>query len=131
MGYLINLDGAQRVKFAFEFTGVKTMNNAPTLFDKTPLIHKADHFTEEQKTKSRKSAESQEARIMAYFTQYPNDEMQASDLWNALHTGWEQVGSFRRALTNLKDQNKVEKLSRKEMGLYGANEHYWRLKRDE
>jgi hypothetical protein len=30
-----------------------------TLFDKTPLIHKADHFTEEQKRKSRKSAESQ------------------------------------------------------------------------
>lgn len=27
MGYLINIASAQRLKFAFEFTGVKTMNN--------------------------------------------------------------------------------------------------------
>ncbi len=108
------------------------MNNEPTLFDKTPLIHKDDHFTEEQKTKSRKSAESQEARIMAYLTRYPYiKKMSASDLWNDLHTGYEQVGSFRRALTNLKDQNKVEKLDETVMGMFGKNEHYWRLKRDE
>ena len=102
-----------------------------TLFDKTPLIHKADHFTEEQKTKSRKSAESQEARIMAQWKSFPEDDRTATDFWCALRNGNEPLTSFRRALTNLKDQNKVEKLDKLTMGMFGKNEHLWRLKRDE
>ncbi len=103
-----------------------------TLFDKTPLVYGTDHFTEEQKVKSRKSAESQEARIMAYLSRYPyNKRVSASDLWDVLKQGFEQVGSFRRALTNLKDQNKVEKLDETVLGMFGKNEHLWRLKRDE
>lgn len=108
------------------------MNNEPTLFDKTPLIHKDEHFTEEQKTKSRKSAESQEARILKHFAERSELlELSAGDLWHVLNTGNEPLTSFRRALTNLAKQGKVEKLQSTEDGFYGKQEHLWRLKRDE
>ena len=105
--------------------------NAPTLFDKTPLIHKDDHFTEEQKVKSRKSAESQEARILGYLQVDPKFSFSASELWTCLHGENEPLTSFRRALSNLAKQGKVEKTNQTFEGFYGKNEHLWRLKRDE
>lgn len=107
------------------------MNNEPTLFDKTPLIHKADHFTEEQKVKSRKNAESQEARILGYFEIEPDFSFPATWLWTALHGENEPLTSFRRALSNLAKQGKIEKLRLTTIGMYGKPEHYWRMKRDE
>ncbi len=108
------------------------MNNEPTLFDKTPLIHKDDHFTEEQKRKSRKSAESQEARIVEYLHRRDRfSAFTAYELWEALDNGNEPLTSFRRALTNLATQGRVTKLSETHTGYYGKQEHLWGLNVDE
>ena len=103
-----------------------------TLFDKTPLIHKDEYFTEEQKTKSRKSAESQEALIMAYLRTYNRFAVfTAFEIWEALDNGNEPLTSFRRALTNLAKQGRVTKLSETQTGYYGKQEHLWGLDIDD
>lgn len=104
--------------------------NQQTLFDKTPLVYSTDHFTEEQKAATKENAEWQESRILE-FLRDGMAKASASDVWEICRKQDEPLTSFRRALTNLAKQGKVEKLDEVKVGIYGRNEHLWRLKRDD
>lgn len=107
--------------------------NQQTLFDKTPLVYSTDHFTEEQKAATKANANKQEARILEFFRDYVPawGSIGVSTIWAAISSTNEPITSFRRALTNLAKQGKVEKTDEVRMGMYGRNEHLWRLKRDD
>jgi hypothetical protein len=70
-------------------------------------------------------AEKQEAVILCLFRKF--EELQPSQIYVALNHYY-PITSVRRSLTNLTSGGYLIKTEKKSMGLYGKNEHVWRVK---
>jgi hypothetical protein len=75
--------------------------------------------------KSIKKSEKQEAVILQLFKD--RLEWQPSQIYVALNHYY-PITSVRRSLTNLTSEGYLIKTEKKSMGLYGKNEHVWRIK---
>tara|TARA_R100001460_G_scaffold108159_2_gene158477 strand:+ start:1028 stop:1321 length:294 start_codon:yes stop_codon:yes gene_type:complete len=76
---------------------------------------------------SQKKAVSQEQKILDIFNKYqiplsPTDIY--SDFFKSINA---PITSIRRALSNLTRDGKLEKTSKKKLGMYGKYEHCWQL----
>lgn len=93
-----------------------------------PLVHKAEHFTPEQKTRATGNAITQENEILKILNR-PGRRYGASALHEILvpWRGRWPLTSIRRALTNLEKRGLVRKCEEVTVGAYGRNEHLWEL----
>ena len=93
---------------------------------------KTDHFTDDQDEKTKVNANRQEAAILEYLQYYPNGLGASWIHWRINYKYGHDflITSVRRALNSLAKQGKVEKMEEMQKSRYGANEHFWRLKRD-
>lgn len=101
------------------------MNEQPTLFNSTPLIHKADWLPPVEQAALKANAADQERRVLAYLQKH--SQAGASQIWQGIRKNNEPLTSIRRSLTNLSDAGRVEKLEQTVTGVYGRSEHLWRI----
>ena len=76
------------------------------------------------------SAKSQDEQVLCIFRRHPHLSLGPSQVY-ALGIGeglrW-LLTSVRRSISNLTDENVLEKLDVKRMGAHGAREYLWRLR---
>lgn len=68
----------------------------------------------------------QEERILNFFHEHPDAEMTRPELHEHVLTE-APVSSITRALSDLRDQGKLVRTTRKRQGTYGRECHCWRL----
>ena len=74
-------------------------------------------------------AGAQEEVILAFFKAKKIEKFawSPSEVWEACFFGRCPLTSVRRAMTNLTNQGKLERMDEQKKGPYGRPEHYWRL----
>lgn len=93
---------------------------------------KTTSLTSDELQERIKTADTQENIIQDFFNKHPQEKFTASDLEHILKSE-ERIGpgtpitSIRRALTNLKNDGRINKLDEFKKGPYGMNEHYYQL----
>jgi Fe2+ or Zn2+ uptake regulation protein len=96
-----------------------------SLFNQTPVIHKADWMPPQEQTSLLLSAGEQERRVVNYLKEH--SPAGASKIWEAIRKPNEPITSIRRALTNLAEAGTVVKMDETRKGIYGKQEHLWRM----
>ena len=91
-------------------------------------FHNTINETGERLTELKQNAQTQQEKILKYF--WENQAMAC--------TPWEiqkyvlpnaPITSIRRAMTNLTNEGRLEKLGMQRVETYGVKNHYWSLKR--
>ena len=101
------------------------MSNQQSLFPASPLVHKVAFMPAQEQASLKKNASEQEKRIMEYFRLV--GRATPCQTWQAIGKEGEPVTSYRRAITNLTEQGKLEKLDVRVMGYFGKSVHVWRV----
>jgi len=78
---------------------------------------------------SHAKAKTQEQKILLCFHDQ-GTPLSASIICKLLNMAY-PITSIRRALTDMTNQGTLEKTDKKVMGMYGKQEHQWKLKTDE
>lgn len=102
-------------------------------------IHNTGFMPQSEVESLKKSAVSQEHRILAFLNKsmwfetlqggVRHGKVTASEIWLAVRKSErEPLTSIRRALDTLKGQEKVEQLEETAIGYYGKSEHLWSVK---
>lgn len=95
-----------------------------SLFQATPLLHKASFMPPKEQESLKKAATAQELRVLAYLQS--NSPAGASTIWRETQQG-EPLTSTRRCLTNLAEDGRVVKMGETVKGMFGKSEHLWRV----
>lgn len=96
-----------------------------SLFNATPLAHKADWMPPTEQAALKKNAKDQESRVLAYFAKV--SQASPSQVFAAVAKKGEPITSIRRAITNLTEAGRLEKLDVRVKGMCGKSEHVWRV----
>lgn len=75
---------------------------------------------------SQKKAVSQEQKILEIFNKY-QIPLSPTEVYRNFAPPYAPLTSIRRALSNLTRDGKLEKTSKKKLGMYGKYEHCWQL----
>jgi len=75
---------------------------------------------------SQRQAESQEEKILCFFKKYPDKAFTPYAVQRYLRAKW-PITSIRRAMTNLTNEGKLEKLKVLRQEKYGKSNHIWTL----
>jgi hypothetical protein len=89
--------------------------------------------TGQELKKFQKQAETQESKILAFFSSYPNDTFTKHEIKiNLVRLGKisdrTPESSISRALTDLMNDGKIVKLDKMRMGEFDKPNHLWKLK---
>lgn len=98
------------------------------------MYHNTTHSTGTEVKGYRKKAQTQEQRILTYFTENADFSMTASEVMNGLSRTGEisckvPLTSIRRGITNLTGLGKIQKTNKQVKGPYGRPEYCYRLSR--
>ena len=94
--------------------------------------YKTTHLTNDELQERIRTADTQEKVIQDFFNKHPTEKFTASDLEVRLKEE-NRIGenvpitSIRRAMTNLKNDGRINKLYSFKKGPYGMKEHYYQL----
>ena len=80
---------------------------------------------DELKTSQKKTA-SQEQKVLKIFNKY-QIPLSPTEVYRNFTSSNAPLTSIRRALSNLTRDGKLEKTSKKKLGMYGKYEHCWKL----
>lgn len=92
---------------------------------KTKHYHNTTNESATTVRKKVKKCVSQERQILTVFLK-KQTKLTASQVLNSLNSQ-PLLTSVRRAMSNLKAQNHLQKLDEKKIGLFGSPEHYYQL----
>jgi len=92
------------------------------------MFYNTIELSGEELQKAKIDCKSQEDYIKWIFTKKPTLEITPSELLLYFENNV-PITSIRRALTNLTNDNILEKTSNYRMGNYGKPEHIWKLKK--
>ena len=76
-------------------------------------------------TKYKKSAVTQDEKILALFKKYPDNHFTPNEIWRAMFTGNTPLTSIRRAINTLTNKGFLTKLPEKQIEQYGRPTHKW------
>lgn len=92
---------------------------------KTKHYHNTTNESATTVRKKVKKCMSQERKILTIFLKRKT-KLTASQVLNNMNSQM-LLTSVRRAMSNLKAQNHIERLDEKKIGLFGSPEHYYQL----
>lgn len=101
--------------------------NQQTLFSATPLVHNTAHFSDGERTASKRSAESQEVRVMVLARAKGRFGVTRAECFKQLARKGEVETSFGRALTNLVKDGLLEKTKETRPGAHGKSNFIYRV----
>jgi DNA replication protein DnaD len=76
---------------------------------------------------SKKKTETQEDKILEFFQEFPFLDLNPFDIQHRVFNDSTPITSVRRALTDLSNKGKLIKTNRVVNGIYGKNNHTWKL----
>jgi len=92
------------------------------------MFYNTINLNSDELIKARLKAKSQEDFIKVVFNLNKDLKVTPSQMHKIVNNSSIPITSIRRAMTNLSNENFLEKTYEKQIGLYGKKEHMWKVK---